>query len=357
VSPGQEEGAWVVPGEIAAVSTPRTPAQVQMLYTFTKAATAAELSADLATITGALPAGAVTGSSSWLHSVTETSTGQSVNTPFVVAFALIGLVLSVLITASVISTAVVAAYRRIGVLKSIGFTPAQVTAAYIGQAGAPALAGCAAGAALGNWWVLPLLNNSGAASIGTATVPLWINIAVPLGIFALAVLAALIPAARAGRVAAVQVITTAQAPAAGHGYAAYRLAGRAALPRPVTMGLAAPFARPARSAVTLAAITFGLTAAVMAVGLNSTLTQINHSAVQAQGQVQVALLQGRGSLTSQIRQQHTIAAALRAQPGTLRYAGEAEPALRAPGRSSPCPCWDRCPSTPTTATRGGSSRG
>jgi putative ABC transport system permease protein len=76
--------------------------------------------------------------------------------------------------------------------------------------------------------------------------------------------------------------------------------------------------------VTLAAITFGLTAVVMAVGLDSTLTQINHSAVQSQGQVQVALLQGRGSLTSQIRQQQRLAAALRTQPGTLRYAGEAE---------------------------------
>lgn len=150
------------------------------------------------------------------------------------------------------------------------------------------------------------------------TVPLWINVTVPLEMCALAGLAALVPAARAGRVPAVQVITAAQAPAAGHGYAAYRLAGRAPLPRPVTIGLAAPFSRPARSAVTLAAITFGLTAVVLAVGLDSTLTDINHSAVQAQGQVQVALLQGHGSLNSTAREQQTLVAALRAQPGTLR---------------------------------------
>ena len=58
------------------------------------------------------------------------------------AFGIIGLVLAVLITASVVSAAVVAGYRRIGVLKSIGFTPAQVAATYLAQLGVPALAGC-----------------------------------------------------------------------------------------------------------------------------------------------------------------------------------------------------------------------
>jgi putative ABC transport system permease protein len=55
---------------------------------------------------------------------------QGINTPFVVAFAVIALVLAVLITASVVAAAVLASYRRIGVLKSVGFTPAQVTATY-----------------------------------------------------------------------------------------------------------------------------------------------------------------------------------------------------------------------------------
>ena len=85
---------------------------------------------------------------------------QGVNTPFVVAFAIIALVLAVLITASVVSAAVVASYRRIGVLKSIGFTPAQVAATYLAQIGIPALAGAIAGTVLGNWWVLPLLNGA-----------------------------------------------------------------------------------------------------------------------------------------------------------------------------------------------------
>ena len=48
--------------------------------------------------------------------------------PFILAFGVIALVMSVLIVINVISGAVVAGTRRIGVLKSIGCTPGQVVA-------------------------------------------------------------------------------------------------------------------------------------------------------------------------------------------------------------------------------------
>ena len=66
--------------------------------------------------------------------------------------------------------------------------------------------------------------------------------------------AALVPALRAGRLSAAAAIAAGRAPRAGRGYAAHRLLGRLPLPRPVTIGLAAPFARPARTAVTLVAV-------------------------------------------------------------------------------------------------------
>ncbi len=50
--------------------------------------------------------------------------------PFLLAFGILGIVMSVLIVANVVSGAVVSGYRRIGILKSIGFTPLQVAAAY-----------------------------------------------------------------------------------------------------------------------------------------------------------------------------------------------------------------------------------
>ena len=88
-----------------------------------------------------MPAGAVDSWVSWLAPDSLIAASQGINTPFVVAFAVIGLVLAVLITTSVVAAAVVASYRRIGVLKSIGFTPAQVTVTYLAQIGLPALAG------------------------------------------------------------------------------------------------------------------------------------------------------------------------------------------------------------------------
>jgi hypothetical protein len=126
---------------------------------------------------------------------------------------------------------------------------------------------------LGSLWALPQIQETPLLGVRVA-IPLWIEIAVPAGTLALTGLAALLPAMRAGRLPAVQAITAGQAPRAGHGHAAHRLAARLPLPRPVTAGLAAPFTRPARSAATLATITIGLTAAVLAVGLSSQITKV-----------------------------------------------------------------------------------
>ena len=121
------------------------------------------------------------------------------NTPFVVAFAVLGLVLAVLIMANVVSAAVIASYRRIGVLKSIGFTPAQVTATYLAQISIPAVAGAVAGTVLGNCWVLPVIEaipGPAADACSSRCGSIWPS---PLGMLALAGLAAAVPAVRAGR--------------------------------------------------------------------------------------------------------------------------------------------------------------
>ena len=72
-----------------------------------------------------------------------------------------------------------------------------------------------------------------------------------------------------------QAIAAGRAPRPKHGYGAHRLLGRASLlPRPMTIGLAGPFARPARTLVTLAAIAFGGTAVIFGFGLGASLNQI-----------------------------------------------------------------------------------
>ena len=261
---------WVSPGEIARLRAPGVPQSTQMLYRFTHAASYGEVRADVAEVSRALPAGAVTGAASWLAAQNQATGNGAIMEPFVVAFALIGLAMAVLIVGNVVSGAVVASYTRIGVLKCIGLSPAQVVVAYLSRVGWPALAGCLAGVVAGNVLAAPVLHNSaGAYGVGSQQVPWWATVIAPAGMFALVLLAGFGPALRAGRLSAAEAIAAGRAPRAGRGYAAHRLAARLRLPRPAGLGLAAPFARPARTAVTLAAIAFGATAVIFAFGLSS----------------------------------------------------------------------------------------
>jgi hypothetical protein len=159
---------------VARLQAPGVPQSAQMLYRFTHAASYGEVRADVAEVSRALPAGAVTGAASWLAAQNQATGNGAIMEPFVVAFALIGLAMAVLIVGNVVSGAVVASYPRIGVLKSVGLTPAQVVVAYLSRVGWPALAGCLAGVVAGNVLAAPVLHNSaGAYGVGSQQVPWW----------------------------------------------------------------------------------------------------------------------------------------------------------------------------------------
>ncbi len=281
-------GGWVTPAELARLRAPGSQPATQLLYRFTSAATQRQLQSDIAAVTKTLPSGTVLDWGSWLTSQQSEGGNAAIMEPFVIAFALIGLVMAVLIVGNVISGAVIAQYQRIGVLKSLGLTPAQVVAVYLSRIGWPALAGCVTGVAGGYALTIPVLHDSaGAYGVGSQQAPLWALVLAPAGMLALTLLAALGPALRAGRLSAIAAIASGRAPAAGRGYAVHRLAARLNLPRPVGLGLAAPFARPARALVTLAAIAFGATAVIFAIGLHSSLAnaqaaQTHSATVQAQ---------------------------------------------------------------------------
>ena len=322
---------WVVPAEIRALRSPGTRATAEMLYRFGSAGTAAEVSADTAALTRALPARAVTGAQSYLSVRATQHSDVAIYAPFVIAFAIIGLVMSVLIVANVVSGAVIAGYHRIGILKSIGFTPGQVIAAYTGQVTVPAVVGCLGGVALGNLLAAPILQKTADVyGVGQLGVPLWVNLAVPLAMCGLVALAAILPALRAGRLSATQALAAGRAPRTGHGHLAHRLLGRLALPRPMTIGLASPFARPARMAGTLAAVLLGVTAVTFAVGLVTSITRaVADSDLTNTEQVQV--YGGPGPFgpgpssqpqPSSAQLQRAVPAALRSTPGTAHYALE-----------------------------------
>ena len=334
---------WVAPSQVASLQQPFTPASAELLYRFASAGTNTQIRADLAEVTGALPPGAVTGSDSWLDAESQNTSNGSIMEPFVVAFALIGLVMAVLIVGNVVSGAVVAGYHRIGVLKSIGLTPAQVIVAYVSRVGVPALAGCTLGVVVGNLLAGSVLHQSaGAYGVGSQTVPWWASVLAPAGMLALTVLAAFGPALRAGRLSATQAIAAGRAPNAGRGYAVHRLVARLHLPRPVGLGLAAPFARPARTLVSLAAIAFGTTAVIFAFGLNSSL----HRAAASQSlsaTVPVEIQQngpiggpGQPSAATQAAQ---VDAALRAQPGTAHQTTVYENQVKLPGIAGNANAW------------------
>jgi putative ABC transport system permease protein len=230
--------------------------------------------------------------------------------------------MAVLIVFNVVSGAVVAQYYRIGVLKSLGMTPGQVIAVYLNRIGWPALFGCVIGVVLGDLLSVPIMGKTaGAYGVGHQSVPPWVLVAVPLGMLVLTMLSALGPALQAGRLSATAAIAAGRAPKSGHGYLAHRLLSRVSLPRPITLGLAAPFARPGRTVVTLFAIAFGATAVIFGIGLSTSLYRVQ--AANGQSNTVLAQIQfggngtpaGPGQQYPSQAQDNAVTTALAAAPG------------------------------------------
>jgi putative ABC transport system permease protein len=274
-SVGETADAWVTPGQISALRAAGAPVTVEMLYRFASAGTKAQVAADRARLAAALPGGALLGTQSYLDTKLSADTGSAPFIPFLMAFGVLGLFMSVIIVSSVVSGAVGASVRRIGILKAIGFTPGQVVRAYVAQALIPAGAGTVLGVVLGNLLALPLLGDAQQVYGSTGlSVAWWVDLAVPAFALGVVVVAALVPALRAGRLRTVEAIAVGRAPSTGRGQWAHRAVGRLPLPRAVTLGLASPFARPVRTAAMLAAVVFGTMAATFAVGLASSLNAV-----------------------------------------------------------------------------------
>ncbi|GAA1350811.1 ABC transporter permease [Streptomyces beijiangensis] len=355
-SVGHSADGWVSPAQLAALTPRSAPPSYQMLYRFDSAATSSQVAADRAVIAAAVPSGALTGSQSYLSVKEQADSNTGAFVPFVVAFAVIGLLLSVLIISLVVSGAVVAGTRRIGILKALGFTPLQVVRAYVGQALIPALAGAGLGVVCGNLLSVPLMGEvAGAYRTGTLLIPLWVDFAVPAGALALVTATALVPALRAGRLRTVQVITVGRTPRAGRGRRIQNLVGRLPLPRALSLGLAHPFARPSRTATVAVAVVFGAVAVTFAVGLNFSLTAIQKDR-DREGVGSVVVLPGRGPQAQGpmgegapvLSDPAAASAAISKQRGTKAYFGATGTEVHVAGITS---------AVPVTAYQGDSSWG
>jgi putative ABC transport system permease protein len=339
--------AWVWPTQTDVLHAEGAAASRQMLYRFASAGSDAAIQASLSQATMALPDDALTGASTYLTAKLRAQDAIAAMVPFVVAFAVLGLVMSVLIVVNVVAGAVVAGFRTIGVQKTLGFTPGQVVGVYAGQILAVCVPACLLGVALGRLLATPLLAETARAYSlsGLATIPAWAHLVVLLGVPAIVGLAAVGAAARAGRLSAVQAITVGRAPRSGRGFRVRRALAATRLPRPVSFGLGTPSARPARAAATVVAVLLGATTVVLAAGLATSLSRVETAFSRAsavQVNVELAPAMGPGGTTSgpvapedELADPAAVRAAIQAQPGTARLVGVRQTEVDFAGSTEP----------------------
>ncbi|RAG82507.1 ABC transporter permease [Streptacidiphilus pinicola] len=292
-SVSQSADAWVSPSQITALH----PTSVQLLYRFAHADGDAEIRADTAALRAAVPGGALTATQSYLDLERAVEHVPSAFVPFLMVFGILGLLVSALIVGNVVSGAVVSGFRHIGVLKALGFTPNQVVAIYLLMVSVPAVVGCLLGTALGDLAEQPLLQQifhgvDGAFLADSLGLSAWVNIVALLGMPLLVVLAALLPSLRARGLSAARAISAGSAPRGGRALGIQRRLSATRLPRSVSLGLGLPFARPGRSALTLAAVVLGVATVTFANGLAATMTAYGN-AEEGNGSYQVEVDTGR----------------------------------------------------------------
>ncbi|WP_327242581.1 ABC transporter permease [Streptomyces sp. NBC_01320] len=321
----QTADAWVVPSQMPALTAPGSGGY-QMLYRFTDAGTAAQISAGGKAVTESLPPGTAVGEQSWLTVKKTAERDTALYVPFLIAFGALGLVMSVLIVGNVVASAVGTGTRRIGILKAVGFTPAQVVRAYVGQALIPAAVGTALGLLAGHLLAVPVLAETeevyGTSSLAIAP---WVDLAVIAGVLSLVAATAWASAWRAGRLRTVDALAVGRTASAGRGRWAARLAGRLPLPQPVALGLARPFARPARALAMGTAILFGALAVTFTVGMGASLGQVMKAKAHDAADVVVPAPlpdfgpQGPGPEKRRKADPAAVAAAIEAAAGTGKY--------------------------------------
>ena len=318
---GGEAAAWVMPGQLPAVSTAQLPQQYLMAYRLRQASTAAQITAAIDAITQRMPAAAIVDTSNYLDAKLNADRTTAVMIPFLLAFSVFALLASALIIANLVGGAVIAGTREIGIMKSLGFTPAQVVCVFAGQLLIPAGLGCLLGLPAGILLSQPFLSDTAHAFGLPRTFDLAPGVdLLGLALILLVVIATTVLASlRAGRQSAAAAIAAGSAPSSGGGSRLARLARGLPIPCALSFGLGESFARPVRSAMTVGAILIGVATVTFALGLHDSLTMVA-SAVTRDRQVQVQVYRDAVGKSQQAGLSEEQATALIAsQPGTARF--------------------------------------
>jgi putative ABC transport system permease protein len=215
----------------------------------------------------ALPPGAITMAHDHEVIAETTSYLLQVQSVFLLAFGLVAALAAGALIANAIGESVRSQTRRIGLLKAVGFTRAQVARTYLAeQLGLTAL-GAAVGVAVGVVVARASLR-SVAAQFGEPRlhVPVWVLLAVPITVLAVAAVFTVLPVRRAARIDTITAIRTGSA---ARPRRPARL--RAHLPTAIALGLADLRARPTRTLVTTVTVTAAVVTLVFASGTSATL--------------------------------------------------------------------------------------
>jgi putative ABC transport system permease protein len=321
--------AWVLGSAIAPLAAKDTSSYL-MNYRFTGDPTTAQLKADLDKLSIALPPGSITSSVNYLFIHSIFNVANQAITSVLIAFSIFALAATAAIVANLVTGIVISGYREIGIMKAVGFTPLQVVGVFVVQVLIPAAAACVAGIPAGTFLSQPLLANSSQA-LGLAyqaTFSPALDLLALAGALLIVVIAALLPALRAGLLRPAVVIANATAPRGRSGRWLRRLASGARLPRPIVLGLGEAVARPLRAILTLVAIFVGIATVVVALGETRSFAGIYNYEAHA-GKVDVGITRSPALTDADAMQ------LISSQPETASVVSEATANITVPGIADP----------------------
>jgi putative ABC transport system permease protein len=280
------QSAWISTAQVNGLTSPSNPVDYKMAYRFQSAPSADQLGQEISKLKMAFQPGALRDTVSYLDVRDTFNRVTAAILIFLLAFSVFALGAVALIIANVVTGAVIGGYREIGIMKAVGFTPVQVVQVFVAQMAGPALAGCLVGIPLGGLLSQPLLNQSADALglPGGFSLAPWIPMVAIVGVLAIVVVAAVIPAWRAAVLSPATAISRGTSPRIRGSSRLGRLLGRLGIPRPISLGADDAWIRPVRGGLTAIAILLGVATLTFAYGLHGSFNAY-HDFAPLQGQV------------------------------------------------------------------------